>query len=201
MFVLKREEFANNNYSNVVEFINYWKQYYINTPPRVIDESGRETNDYIYYENELNAGGNLTDQNVTRILRWKMWRTYTHPKKNNGTANTKVTTVLGKIQILNQFRRGELNEDAFKQTAEQLIRTNSTMQIFLFHICRPWEYPIADQHVFRAFYLLERNLQEDTVTWETYKNGYIPFFQRIAEKYHERPNMGEDIRGIVKCCG
>src|SRR3972149_7726689 len=196
MFVFKREEFANNDYSNVREFINFWRQYYKNNPPSIINEGGKEIDKKINYIKELNIGGDLTKDNVARLLRWKMWRTYTHPKNNNGITNTKVTTVLGRIQTLNQFRRGKLNEDSFKQIAEQLIKTNGTMLIFLFHICRPSEYPIADRNVFRAFYLLERKLQRDTVTWETYKNGYIIFFQRIAKEYCGRPNTGEDITYI-----
>jgi hypothetical protein len=198
MFVLKREEFADNDYSNVRDFINYWGRYYINTPPRVIDEYGREMNDYIRYENEINTGSDLTEQNVERLLRWKMWRTYTHPKKDIGIPNPKVTTVLGKLSTLNQFRRGDCDESTFMQTAEQLISTDSTMRIFLFHICRPWEYPIADQHVFRVFYLLERQQKEDTVTWETYRNGYIIFFQRIAKEYCERPKLEQDMTEYIK---
>jgi hypothetical protein len=62
------------------------------------------------------------------------------------------------------------------------------MQIFLFHICRPWEYPIADTNVFRVFYRLTQNQRNDSVTWETYRNGYIDSFKRLAKEYCSNEN-------------
>jgi hypothetical protein len=199
MFVLKPEEFGDKDHSNAKQFIAHWGQYYIDTPPHVIDDNGQKMNDKIDYISELNTGSNLTDQNVTRLLRWKLWRAYTHPDKD-GNPNPQVTIVLLKIRELNLFRNNELSEDAFKRVAEQLIPTDGTMRIFLFHICRPWEYPIADQHVFRGFYLLEGEQLKNKidVTWEIYKNSYIPFFRQIAEKYCERPKPQEGMTRYIK---
>jgi hypothetical protein len=178
MFILIPEQFADNGRENVEEFINFWKNHYLPT-----NKQEEQTNEALNYFTQLNIGHQLTAQNVTELLRWKLPRLYTHPRKRNGSPNTGVVRIIHALEKLNHFRQAEMVEDEFRNTVQRLIPTEGTMQIFLFHICRPWQYPIADKNVFRVFYRLIHNQSNDVVTWDIYLNGYIDFFKELAEQY------------------
>jgi len=182
MFILTQEQFADNGRENVEEFINFWNNYYL-----PINEQGQQINEAIDYLVQLNIGHQLTAQNVIELLRWKLPRFYTHPQQRSGLPNTKVVRIIHAIKKLNHFRQAELVTepvaDEFRKTAQKLVPTEGTIQFFLFHICRPWQYPIADKNVFRVFYRLIHNQRNDAVTWEIYSNGYINFFKELAQEY------------------
>jgi hypothetical protein len=81
----------------------------------------RSNRNPIDYFTELNLSGDLTVQNLTQL------------------------------GALNQFRRGEIDVTAFTDLACNVFSSGIVWQLFLFHVARPWEWPIADQHVFRAY--------------------------------------------------
>ncbi|MHC4146052.1 MAG: hypothetical protein ACYSWZ_23995 [Planctomycetota bacterium] len=120
MFILHSDEFTNNNPENIIDFIHHWSRFYINNAPYARNGQGKNMDETIDYLTELNIGNDLTEQNITRLLRWKMWRTYTHPQKD-GKDNQKVKSILKKIEELNNFRQVEelnnLIENKFRKTA------------------------------------------------------------------------------------
>ena len=65
------------------------------------------------------------------------------------------------------------------------------MRIFLFHICKPYKYPIIDRHVVRAYNChtnAEFNEELDLDrNWEHYM-GYRKYFFRIANAYYHNDN-------------
>jgi len=167
MFVLNRDHFRGSNEAHLNNFVTCWERYYRGSVPI----SSADTT-LINYEVELNIQSDLTEQNVTRLLRWKDPRMLTHLKVN-GTDNHRVRNVLNKIRALNQFRNGSINRQTFAQTTAGIFPNGIVWQLFLFHIARPWEWPIADQHVFRAHAALFQQPAPQTLdAIELYRNNF-----------------------------
>jgi hypothetical protein len=78
----------------------------------------------------------------------------THPRKSDGEPNPRVVRVLNQLAAMNEFRRGTLSVDEFQEIAQSVFPHGIVWQSFLFHVTRPAEWPIADQHVFRSYALL-----------------------------------------------
>lgn len=118
------------------EFVAFWEQFY---------ESGKYP-DEVYLHN-LNLSGELSVENVGALWLWKSER-YGPPM----ISRTKVI-----LPQLNQFRHLPVVTEADKHSLWQEI-VKFTMgivwQAFLFHIARPRDYAILDQHVMRAFLCL-----------------------------------------------
>jgi len=171
MFILDTNKFADSDLANAKEFVSFWSNYYSSTTK--IYKSEEE----ISYIKELNLRNKLTRENVARLLRWKdpQWLTEITPLN---LPNPKVKSVLQKVDDINSFRRSENNEAKFWIIAQGIFPTGFIFPVFLFHIARPYEYPIADQNVFRSFSILTNNeIPED---WKGYKN-YKDFFFKVAK--------------------
>lgn len=197
MFILDIKQFEEFDLNSAEQFVNYWSKHYSYDTIKAFD-----SNEVIHYINELNLGNNLTEQNIKRLLRWKDPRMLTEEKisePNKGKKNKKVLSVIEKTDSINKFRQSKINEKEFKTETEKIFPSGFVWQIFLFHIARPFEYPIADQNVFRAF-----STQKHTAIpkdWEGYTH-YMDHFFQIAISYGiiaKKPNGHEsDIKEIVK---
>ena len=149
MFILDIKQFEEFDLNSVKQFVNYWSKHYSYDTIKAFD-----SDEVIHYVNELNLGNNLTEQNIKRLLRWKDPWMLTEEKKSEpkkGKKNKKVLSVIEKTDYINKFRQSKINEKEFKTETEMIFPSGLVWQIFLFHIARPFEYPIADQNVFRAF--------------------------------------------------
>lgn len=148
MFYLDPREFRGGDRTRLVPFVECWERYYRGTV--TVAPANAQPIDYFA---ELNVGAELTRQNVTRLLRWKDPRLLTHPKRNStgNKRNLRVVGVLNQLEAINSFRRGDMNRVDFTDVVHGTFRQGIVWQLFLFHIARPWEWPIADQHVFRAY--------------------------------------------------
>jgi hypothetical protein len=198
MFVLNKEQLEEFDLRNAKQFVTFWssKNYY--KSPKVFNK-----NEDISYFEELNLGKRLTEENVKRLLRWKDARRLTEkiqsgPKK--GERNEKVIRVINELKSINEFRLGEITEEKYKEVTNNIFPNGIVWQVFLFHMARPFEYPIADRNVFRAYAVQRRTeIPED---WATYKN-YVDYFFDIsihARLIDRRPTGNEgDIREIVSC--
>jgi hypothetical protein len=110
----------------------------------------------------------------------------THPKVD-GSNNHRVVNVLANLDAINQFRLGTIKQAAFTQTVASIFHYGIVWQLFLFHIARPWEWPIADQHVFRAHAALFKEAVPQTIAeFEQYKTN----FTRLAQTLHDIQNGG-----------
>jgi len=197
MFVLNNEEFGNFDLVNAHEFVTYWNALYIGKPARIVGAEER-----IDYFSELNMDHALNEENIIRLLRWKDPRRLTHPilsGPNEGNPNQQVQLVLESMDSLNGFRDGNISEDDFIEIASQIFPNGHVWTIFLFHICRPVEYPIADQHVFRAFFrhmdVVPCDGQRLAAMWKTYL-GYVDYFMGIFQAVHQDP--AQDIVQTMK---
>ena len=164
MFVLNPDDFNSNDTANISQFINFWSQF-ISDPPSVYGQK-----EPISYIDELNLGNDLTKENVRRLLRWKDPRFWTGRKERN---------VLRHVQDINNFRR--FRTDKAKEIIDQIFPHGLIYTVFLFHIARPAEFPIADQNVFRSYAKISGNqIQTD---WKGY-NAYRTFFFKLCEAAH-----------------
>ena len=197
MFILDINQFEEFDLNRVKQFVNYWSKHYSYDTIKAFD-----SNEVINYISELNLGNNLTEQNIKRLLRWKDHRMLTEKKLSNpnkGKDNKRVLSVIEKTDSINKFRQSKINEKEFKTETEKIFPSGFVWQIFLFHIARPFEYPIADQNVFRAFKTQRHTaVPED---WEGYTH-YMDYFFQIAISsgiITEKPKGHEpDIKEIVK---
>jgi len=56
-------------------------------------------------------------------------------------------------------------------------------QLFLFHISRPWEWPIADQHVFRACQaLFNVPIPQDLGDFEQYRGRFTNLADQLPRE-------------------
>jgi hypothetical protein len=163
MFVLDCKNFNDNNIANTRQFIDFWSQF-ISDPPITYGQKP------ISYIDELNIGNDLTQENVKRLLCWKDSRFWIGRKKQN---------VLRHIQELNNFRR--FGTDKTKEIIDQIFPHGLIYTVFLFHIARPWEFPIADQNVFRSYTKISGN--QIPSDWKGY-NAYRKFFLKLCKATH-----------------
>lgn len=192
MFVLNVKQFGDNGFANAQQFVEYWDQCYNRLYPSKVKVYNN--NEKILYIHELNLDNDLTTENFKRLLRWKDPHRLTEvilSGPNKGQPNERVNRALNEINRINQFRRHQINEDQFWKAVQNVFPNGFVWGVFLFHIARPQEFPIADQNVFLAFAKIRGN---HVGTWEQYINWYKPFFFEVAEAAHiDRQNV-EDLK-------
>ncbi len=175
MFILNKSKFGNSDLTNAKEFVEFWSKYYS------YEVKALKSRNNISYINELNLKNDLNKQNVKRLLRWKDPRMLTEEilsGPNKGSKNSRVMRVLNKLRRLNDFRNGQIDEKSFLKIVENIFPNGFIWPVFLFHIARPYEFPIVDQNVFRAFSIQTNNkIPEDLGNYKEYKD----FFFNVAK--------------------
>jgi hypothetical protein len=119
-----------------------------------------------------------------------------HPKITpaGSMPNPRVARVLSQLGALNSFRRGELSTEQFEGTVGSIFLSGIVYRLFLFHIARPWDWPIADQHVFRAYAALFDAVPPETLgEFGQYRNG----FAKLAEALRRQSGVDEQDRLAV----
>ncbi len=177
MYTLEKEEFNYFDIKDIDVFVTCWSKY-ANTPP---NELG--TNRKIDYFSELNIGGELSASNVRKLLRWKDPKYLTHTIKsgaNQDQPNPRVEKVLNHIDDLNRFRNSVISPDSFKEITQQIFPSGIIWQVFLFHICKPSQFPIVDQHVFRVYEYHTNDVQGDS--WDKYQK-YVVYFNELSREF------------------
>jgi hypothetical protein len=182
MYVLNRNAFRSVDTNCVVPFVECWERYY-----------GADDHDREYFA-ELNIGNDLTEQNVVQLLRWKDPRMLTHPRKADGEPNPRVTRVLEQMSSLNRFRHGDLTTDKFQAITHNIFPNGIIWQLFLFHLARPADWPIADQHVFRSYSVLFNAAVPDSIA--TFAS-YSKTFQELAARLRRGLGIDDDDQALV----
>lgn len=197
MFILNVKQFEEFDLYKAKQFVDYWSNKYQNDSVKAFNST-----EVIDYVEELNLGSNLSEQNIKRLLRWKDPRRLTEKilsGPDEGKDNKKVLKVIENIDWFNKFRQGKIGEEEFKIKTKVIFPNGFVWQIFLFHIARPFEFPIADQNVFRAFSTQQHTMEP--IDWGGYKD-YIDYFFQIAKPSGisvEKPKEHEsDLKEIVE---
>ena len=193
MYVLDRAAFRAVDTNRIKEFVECWERFYrgnvhLSNSPELID-----------YFRELNLSHKLSEENITRLLRWKDPRMLTHPKQeSNGrtTPNPRVERVLAKLDRINQFRSSGLLDGDFAQVTKQVFPTGIIWQLFLFHMAQPWRWPIADQHVFRVHSTLFNAPAPNSIeSFRAYADQFHIMSKRLREDLHMDEN---DLNEVVR---
>jgi hypothetical protein len=166
MYLLDTKQFGEFNLDKAKEFVDFWSNYYKNS----ITIFG--TKERISYIDELSLRGELTEENIRRLLRWKDPRMLT---QNHEKRNKKVQRVLDRRKDINEFRFSEKSELDFREDARNIFPSGFIWPIFLFHIARPFQYPIGDQNVFRAYFKMTK--KKIPTCWEEYLDYKEYFFE------------------------
>ena len=157
-----------------IQFIQKWSKVY--------DYQGEDK-----YKNNINKGLD-DDSSMLRLFEWK-----------NGTGNV---IYQSKMERVNNFikKRTELRKLQLKfnwDHYENLIEPKKgsvIWKIFLLHLIDPNEFPIYDQHVYRSFRFFTTGIIEDRPTndrdyYETYKFGYLDWFNKLKNVHGLEPRM------------
>lgn len=193
MYVLQRGDFRVVDPVRVVQFVECWERYYrgdIRLP---------NSDEVIDYFAELNLGHELSERNLIRLLRWKDQRMLTHPmhaSSGGQNPNPRVARVLREIQSINRFRKADVSDLDFKNVTQSVFPNGIIWQLFLFHIARPWEWPIADQHVFRSYSVLYSAAAP--VNIDTF-HTYVRSFNDLADMFRYCLGVNNnDLANVVK---
>lgn len=195
MFILNKNQFIKFDIQKSKRFIDCWNEYYPPDKTKVFN-----SNEVINYRKELNIGKKLTEVNLKRLLRWKDSRRLTEKILSGpkiGNKNEKVGKVIKKLKVINDFRFDKISESEFIKETKEVFSTGIVWQVFLFHIARPSEYPIADQNVFLAFSTQKKKVIPKD--WKGYI-GYKDYFFEIsisAKIINRKPKWNECNEGIV----
>jgi hypothetical protein len=171
MFIFTQEQLLSPSLDNLHEFVACWEKFYNYAPT---DSEGIYLIDYI---SELSIGNNLTNEHIISLLRWKSPRHLTHQTRD-GTRNPKVDAVVSIAKNINEFRNNKITCKEFFSISQRVFQSGYVYRAFLFHIARPFEYPIWDQHVARVHSLLTN--RENSEDWEHYRN-YRNWFYGLCQ--------------------
>jgi hypothetical protein len=147
------------------EFIKFWSQFY--------DDSKHPDEEFYYpYINDLSKKDSLN-----KLWLWKMdCRFYR-------IHHRKVVLINKSKDIIINFRNFKPRFEDLCNFSRKIFSTGIVYQVFLMHICRPEEYPIFDQHVFRAFiFLTRKKIVDIPKDIQDYLN-YRKFVFQIQKKY------------------
>jgi hypothetical protein len=176
MFTFKKEALKHYDLKKAKEFVDFWSRYYKETTKKP------NTDEVIHYFDELNIGNDLTKENIKLLLRWKDPHYLTEIRlsgKDKGKKNPQVEKVVNKLEEINNFRSARMDTNGFKKIAEGIFKNGTIWMVFLFNVARPWEFPMADANVFRAYRVQVRESDSKEVNWDLYM-GYREYFFEVA---------------------
>lgn len=145
------------------EFIEFWSDYYIYL-----------VNDKLYSDRINNT--RFTQSDIQALFEWKNgMKVNEHPTKQ-----ISIDKVKSRIKVVNRLKT-DFDLTLFENT---FCDIGAIWQIFLLHVIQPTQFPIFDQHVYRAhIFLTQQKLEEisnnQKQKLEYYHNSYIPYFDGI----------------------
>jgi len=152
-----------------VEFVSFWARFY---------EEGKYP-DSIYKAN-LNQGRPLQQANIKPLLEWKNGRPLSKKKQKIAIKIIKNLPRFNEFRFLTKVPA--MGFEQFWRLLSNIVKTGLVWRVFLLHITRPEDYPIADQHVFRAYhYLISGKIAEPEQTLQRYES-YRTFFRNLVDR-------------------
>lgn len=165
---------------NLQEFIKFWSQFY----------SDNQNFDEKFYYPYISNEGLLKDDFLKNLWRWKMQVHY-----NNSSNQRALKLMEENKEIIRNFSKSNPDFDDLYNFSRKIFRSGIVYSIFLFHICKPEEYPIFDQHVFRAFtFITKKEIIKDTTDIKDYWK-YRDFVFSIHRRY--KVNLRDIDKGLM----
>jgi len=154
----------------IEKFVEFWKPHYRQT--KYPESQYRENAEVDYLEEE----------NLKKLFEWKLGREIGKTAEKFRRAIYRASP---EISSLNDFKHRRLEEQEFlKFLSSKKITEGRIYQPFFFHICRPLEFALYDQHVYRSWqFLVHSEIKEVPNDFEEYKR-YNEFFSEQARKIH-----------------
>lgn len=129
------------NKLNWEKFLNFWSQFY---------DDSQDIDKKLYYP-YIDDKGLLKGGSLKNLWRWKMQVHF----KNENSQRALMLMEKDKKTILN-YRKSNPSFNTLYNFSKKIFKNGIVYSIFLMHICRPEEYPIFDQHVFRSFVFITK---------------------------------------------
>lgn len=142
---------------------------------------------YNYSSMELYADiifkAELTKTDLEKLFKWKNGMPLSSKKEISFQEK-----VSDKLSVINELKNN-WDENRFNNEFDNL---SSVWKIFLMHIICPEQYPIFDQHVYRAFKYIIEHVNDaklplyDKSKMKIYYKDYLPFYLNCKEIMNER---------------
>lgn len=156
-------KFEPNYQTDYDGFIRYWKNIY------------SYPNSSLYYNN-INLR-EYTVRNLYDLFRWKNGMNLSTLK--SVSFNRSIALRIGAVNNLKEY----YDEETFMS---HFSNVSTIWQIFLRHTIQPNQFPIFDQHVYRAFCYLQKQekrelVNDNKIKLDIYFREYLPFYLDIEE--------------------
>jgi len=165
------------NKLNWKKFINFWSRFY----------SDSQNLDKKLYYPYISNKGLLKDNSLKNLWRWKMQVHF----KNRNNQRALILMEQNKKNIIN-YRKSNPSFSDLYDFSKKIFKNGIVYSIFLIHICRPEEYPIFDQHVFRSFIFITR---KEIIDKPETKEDYLEY-RKFVFSIHKKHKI--DLRKIDK---
>ena len=146
----------------------------------------------------------ITEENLRALFNWKHGQDWEEAPSKKKLAFQKA---IENLERLNEFKHFQRVTDAQVKGFLRFLSSITGDRIykpFFFHICRPLEFALYDQHVYRGWqFLIHSELKEVPDDFEVYQQ-YNGFFAEHAQKidtdeqWEARRRLDKDLMAFVK---
>jgi hypothetical protein len=165
-------------YVSTIEFVDFWETLY--------PTSFRSEEDYRLaeecYSRNVKGVEEITEENVRALFRWQLGQDW---EKASWKRKSAFQKAIDNLERLNEFKHLQRVTDAQVEGFLRFLSGITSGRIykpFFFHICRPLEFALYDQHVYRGWqFLIHLEVKEVPDDFEAYKQ-YNRFFAEHAQR-------------------
>ncbi len=159
-------------------FVDFWESLY---PTRFRSEEDYRLAEECYSKNVKDVE-EITEENLRALFKWKHGQDW---EKASWKKKSTFQKAIDNLERLNEFKHFQRVTDAQVEGFLRFLSRITGGRIykpFFFHICRPLEFALYDQHVYRGWqFLIHSELKEVPNDFEVYKQ-YNRFFAEHAQK-------------------
>jgi len=167
---------------NKSKFVDFWAEFYYFPVNRNTTEE-----DY----NSLISKNEFDINDIEKLFNWKNNMPIIvrgedgQEIKKHPTKSIFLDKIRPEIPTINKLKK-DFDIDVFNSSFKASTKASTIWKIFLLHIIAPLKFPIFDQHVYRAYYFLERGNLVGFIELEKisnakkmkmYEDEYIPYFK------------------------
>ena len=160
------------------EFVDFWEPLYL-TRFRSEEEYRLAEERYSRNVKEVEE---ITEENIHALFRWKLGQDW---EKASWKRKSAFQKAIDNLDRLNEFKRLQRVTDAQVEGFLRFLSGITSGRIYkplFFHICRPLEFALYDQHVYRGWhFLVHFEIKEVPEDFEVYKQ-YNRFFAEHAQR-------------------